>query len=170
MPLLCGASGSSRGTRGGMHNEGVSFYVAAGIPEFSAFNSIARRPKSALRSSVKVHFRCAYHPRSISLPLKLELDSLIDQPLCSTCFDNGLTLTIRHPRIISIAVISFFILQDMGQNHFISATRYFIFGSNIFKAQARCTLLCFFFLFVLNQKSSLTGTECPCVSWWISYR
>ena len=37
--------------------------VAAGIPEFSAFNSIARRPKSALRSSVKVHLRCAYHPR-----------------------------------------------------------------------------------------------------------
>ena len=46
----------------GMHNEGVNhflriFYVAAGIPEFSAFNSIA-----ATRSSVKVHLRCAYHP------------------------------------------------------------------------------------------------------------
>ena len=38
--------------------------VAAGIPEFSAFNSIARRPKSALRPSVKVHLRCAYQARS----------------------------------------------------------------------------------------------------------
>ena len=38
--------------------------VAAGIPEFSAFISIAQRPKSALRSSVEVYLRCAYHLRS----------------------------------------------------------------------------------------------------------
>ena len=41
--------------------------VAAGIPEFSAFNSIARRPKSALRPSVKVHLRCAYHPKNVNI-------------------------------------------------------------------------------------------------------
>ena len=135
-----------------MHNEGVSFYVAAGIPEFSAFNSIARRPKSALRSSVKVHLRCAYHPRSISLPLKLVLNSRIDQPLCSTRFDNGFILIIRYPQNYQYCYISFFILQNMGQNHFIFAIRYSTFGSKYFFIRRQGALFyCLFFVCFKSQ-------------------
>ena len=35
------------------------------IPEICTFNNIARRLKSALRSSLKVRLRCAYHPKSM---------------------------------------------------------------------------------------------------------
>ena len=45
----------------GMHNQ-VSFYVAARIPEICAFNNIAIRLKSGVRSWINVRLRCAYRP------------------------------------------------------------------------------------------------------------
>ena len=75
----------------------ITFYVAAGIPEFSAFNSIARRPKSALRLSVKVHLRCAYHP--LSQHIKRSLPSDIHYfPFALVNYSVTPTLTYFRPR------------------------------------------------------------------------
>ena len=85
-------------SRGGLHNEDViNFYIKAKIHEICAFNNIAQRLKSGLRSSLKVRLRF------LNLDLDLELNQGIEVAVWSILDHN--VMVHLHRAIAPIGVM-----------------------------------------------------------------